>query len=394
MTKLRVLVVDDSVVMRRLVGEVLSADPEIVVVGTASSGKVALSRLSQLAPDLVVLDVEMPDLDGLATLAALRKTHQKLPVIMFTAATQRAAAAMIEALMLGANDYVTKPDGIATLDQTRERIRTTLVTKIKNLLRPATVPSGTTTRIPRIDVRPQTGAIAAIDATRPVTTSIPKVRLKTGLLPNLGSHGARARTIRAIAIGVSTGGPLALERLFAELHTLSVPIFVVQHMPPVFTAMLAQRLAKVARMPVVEAVPGTRVEPGCIYIAPGDRHMVVVNEDGVPTVRCTQDPPENSCRPAVDVLFRSVATIYGSEILAVVMTGMGQDGLRGCEHVRDHGGTVIVQDAATSVVWGMPGAVVRAGLADAIVPLPQLALELERRCDNGAAHVATGMSRG
>ena len=332
--KIRVIVVDDSVVVRRVISDVLSEDPELEVVGTASNGKLALAKLDQTPADLVTLDLEMPELDGLATLAAIRKRSPRLPVIMFSSATRRGAEATIDALSHGANEYVTKPEGTGALATTRERIKSDLIPKIKAL------------------------------CTRPITMPIPRIR-----------PGAETAPATAVAIGVSTGGPPALHALVAALPVLPVPIFIVQHMPPLFTAMLAQRLAGAGKLPVVEASAGTRIEAGHVYLAPGDHHLVV--DRGA--LRTTHDPPECSCRPSVDVLFRSVAAAYGAGALGVVMTGMGSDGMRGAEAIREHGGTVLVQDQASSVVWGMPGAVVRAGAASAVVSLDALAGEIARR---------------
>jgi len=336
--KIRVIVVDDSVVVRRVISEVLAEDPALEVVGTASNGKLALAKLEQTPADLVTLDLEMPELDGLQTLAAIRKRSPRLPVIMFSSATRRGAEATIDALSRGASEYVTKPEGAGALATTRERIKSDLIPKIKAL------------------------------CTRPITMPIARIRP--------GTDAAAT----AVAIGVSTGGPPALHALVAALPVLPVPIFIVQHMPPLFTAMLAQRLAGAGKLPVVEASAGTRIVPGHVYLAPGDHHLVV--DRGA--LRTTQDPPERSCRPSVDVLFRSVAAAYGAGTLGVVMTGMGSDGMRGAEAIREHGGSVLVQDQASSVVWGMPGAVVRAGAASAVLPLDALAGEIARRVKGSA----------
>ena len=330
--KVRVLVVDDSVVVRRLVSDALASDPDIEVVATAANGRLALQRLEQTRCDLVTLDVEMPELDGLQTLVQLRKKHPKLPVIMFSTQTSRATAATIDALSLGANDYVTKPEG--GLAEVRERIQTDLIPKIKALCQ-----------------RRITQSIAV----RPVETEA---------------------KVTAVAIGVSTGGPPALQQMLAGIRApFPAPIFIVQHMPATFTTMLATRLAATSPLPVHEVVATTTPEPGHIYLARGDHHLVI--DHGV--LRTNQDPPECSCRPSVDVLFRSVAAAYSSGCLAIVMTGMGSDGTRGAETVRARGGTVIVQDQASSVVWGMPGAVVRAGHAHAVIALDDLADEIQRR---------------
>lgn len=356
--KIRVLVVDDSVVVRRLVTDVLSEQPDIVVVGTASNGRVALARLEQATPDLVTLDVEMPELDGLATLAEIRKRFRKLPVIMFSTTTRRAAAATIEALTLGANDYVTKPEGAGSIASAREKVAAELVPKIRALCGRSTtipMPMGTPSATPITSATSSGSALAAL-------------------------HAESRHPVTAIAIGVSTGGPPALEKVLSALpKTLSVPVFIVQHMPPMFTALLATRLAQHCALPVTELEGTTKVEPGHVYLAPGDQHMVVEAGGGTPTLHLNHDAPENSCRPAVDVLFRSVAQVYGAGTLAVVLTGMGSDGTRGAEQIRARGGVVVAQDQASSVVWGMPGSVVRANLATIVVPLDNVARELIRR---------------
>lgn len=330
--KVRVLVVDDSAVVRRLVCDALAEDPDIEVVGTAANGKLALQRLERTPCDLVTLDVEMPELDGLQTLALLRKAYPKLPVIMFSSQTSRAAEATIDALSLGANDYVTKPEG--GLAQLRTCIHLDLIPKIKAL------------------------CLSRITLVMPIERPETEAR------------------VTAVAIGVSTGGPAALQTMLGKIVApFTVPIFIVQHMPATFTSMLASRLAATSPLPVHEVLAPLQIEPGHIYLARGDHHLVV--ERGV--ARTHQEPPECSCRPSVDVMFRSVAAAYGAGVLGVVMTGMGTDGTRGAEAIRTRGGTVIVQDQASSVVWGMPGAVARAGHAQALVPLADLAEEIQRR---------------
>jgi two-component system chemotaxis response regulator CheB len=343
MPKVRVLVVDDSVVIRRVVAEELSADPGIEVVGTAANGRIALAKLTQVQPDLVILDVEMPEMDGLATLAAIRKDFPRLPVVMFSALTERGASATLDALALGATDYFTKPAGPGGIEESRRVIREELVPAIKQLCAPK--------------------ATAAPAGPAPSRLTLP-----------------RSGQIEAVVIGVSTGGPNALAEIFGAFPAdLPVPILIVQHMPPMFTRLLAERLTANSKVPVEEAASGVAVRPGRALIAPGNYHMVVVRDGLQVRALLHQDPPENSCRPAADPLFRTAAQVYGSGLLAVVLTGMGQDGLRGCEAVRAAGGQIVVQDEATSVVWGMPGFVAGAGLADRVLPLPMIANEIVKR---------------
>jgi two-component system chemotaxis response regulator CheB len=342
MAKIRVLVVDDSTVARRLVSDVLASDPEIEIVGTAPNGRIALAKLAQNGADVVTLDVEMPEMNGIATLEAIRKLHPHLPVIMFSSRTERAAEATVEALLRGATDYATKPT-----DGTGEQvIRQELLPKVK-----ASVGSRRTSPAP---------APAATPPER------------------------RTRPPQVVAIGVSTGGPQALSRLFADLPApLLVPMVLVQHMPPIFTRILAERLTTHSMVPVHEARDGDRLVPGQAWLAPGDFHMTVVRRNGALTVQLDQELPQNSCRPAVDVLFRSVADTFGRGALALVLTGMGQDGCLGAERIHSAGGAVWAQDEATSVVWGMPGAVVRAGLAEKVIPIEQMGRELTLRVMGG-----------
>ena len=356
MGKIRILVVDDAVVVRRMLTEVLAGDPMLEVVGTAPNGRIALSKITQVNPDLMVMDIEMPELDGLGTLAELRKTHSRLPVIMFSTLTERGATATLEALALGANDYVTKPANVGSVAEGMQRIRDQLIPKIKALCGRTTLPAPSG---PPVLARPR---------------------------PTVFAPGGR---VDVLTIGVSTGGPNALAALLPTLPAdLPVPVLIVQHMPPVFTKLLANRLDSQSAVRVKEGAAGDEVRPGQVYIAPGDYHMVVAREGTTVRLRLNQAPPENSCRPAADVLFRSVVDVYGGGTLAVVMTGMGQDGLRGCEPVREAGGQILAQDEATSVVWGMPGFVARAGLADGVLPLGELGAEVVRRVRRNRAAVA------
>jgi len=357
-SKIKILVVDDSVVVRRMVSDALSADPQLEVVGAAANGKIALARIPQVNPDAVILDVEMPEMDGLETLKRLRQTHLFLPVIMFSTLTQRGAAATLDALSLGANDYVTKPANVGSAHQAIEQIRAELIPKIKMFC----------------------GKAAGLEVTPAAGVARPVLRASKGLLAPVSHLGK----VEVVAIGVSTGGPNALSELVPDFPAdFSVPVVIVQHMPPVFTKLLAERLAAKAQIKVEEGAPGRALKAGYAFIAPGNYHMIVQREERAVRIQTHQEPPENSCRPAVDVLFRSVAETYGAGALGVVMTGMGQDGLRGCERIREVGGQIVVQDEATSVVWGMPGYVANAGLADRVLPVHQIGSEIVRRVRAG-----------
>lgn len=360
--RIRVLVVDDSVVIRRLLTEALATDPEIEVAGVAANGKIALAKIPQICPDIVTLDIEMPEMNGLETLVELRKLYPKLPVIMFSTLTQKGAEATLDALARGASDYVTKPANVGSVAQAQENVRIDLIPKLKALC----------------------GR----------TPSIPGRKLTTPGSPTIGSsignplqkHKKPNTTARidAIAIGVSTGGPNALQTILPSLpNSLPVPVFVVQHMPPIFTNHLANRLNQLCALTVCEAKEGDVVEPGGIWIAPGNYHMSLRRDGEKIRVALDQGTPENSCRPAVDVLFRSASDLYGPNLLGVVLTGMGQDGMRGCEYILAAGGQTMAQDADTSVVWGMPGAVVNAGLAQKILPLGAIANALTSSCSLG-----------
>jgi two-component system chemotaxis response regulator CheB len=346
MPKVRILVVDDAAVMRRLIAEVINRDPDLEVVGTAPNGRIALQKLTQVNPDLVTMDVEMPEMDGVTTLRELRRTHPRLPVIMFSTLTVRGAATTLDALGAGATDYVSKPANVSDVAESAQRLTTELLPKIKAHCRKLCTPTsmGDNTIFMR--------------------------RVKTSATP---AASPRPVPVGIVGIGTSTGGPNALAEVFRHFQTPPlVPIVLVQHMPPLFTGLLAERLSKLSSVQVHEGRAGEPLLPGHAYLAPGGHHMEVERVAGQLQVRLHDGPPENSCRPAVDVLFRSLATVCGSGTLAVVMTGMGADGLRGCQHLREQGARILTQDEATSVVWGMPGYVTRAGLAEATLPLAEL----------------------
>ena len=349
MSRIGVLVVDDSVVVRRLVTDALSADPALEVLGTAANGQVALAKLDHLAPDCVVLDIDMPVMDGLETLRRIRLTRPHLPVVMFSQLSERGASATLDALALGASDYLAKPANVSSAPEALDVVRTQLAPKIIALCgRPFT---------PRLAT--DTAAAAGV------------------LADGAGGAVAAAKAphrVDVVVIGASTGGPSALEQVLPALPAdLPVPVLVVQHMPPMFTRLMAERLDRRCALEVREATHGSVIQPGQVLVAPGDRHLTIARREVHVYVRLTDDPPENYCRPAVDPLFRSAAEVHGPGTLAVVLTGMGNDGRRGSAAVYSRHGRVLAQDAASSTVWGMPGAVVGAGLADRVLPLDQIA---------------------
>jgi two-component system chemotaxis response regulator CheB len=339
---IRILIVDDSVVIRRSLTAALSYGPELTVVGSAASGRIALMKMPLLRPDLVLLALDMAENDGLATLAAIRTRYPSTGVILLDGATAPSAITA-EARALGCLGRVARPD--------------------------AAHRSG-------VEVETLVAAVASLIASSPLVRSQSP--------PGAVAKRWPAPRVDVVAIGVSTGGPAALMELLPNLAgDFPVPIVVVQHMPPEFTRLLADRLDAKCRMRVVEGEPRQVLRPGEVSIAPGDFHMTVERDGAAVRVATSQGDLENSCRPSVDVLFRSVARAFGPHALAVVMTGMGRDGVAGSQEIRAAGGQVIAQDESTSVVWGMPGLVVKADLADQIVSLNGLATALTERVSAG-----------
>jgi two-component system, chemotaxis family, protein-glutamate methylesterase/glutaminase len=350
MPPIRILIVDDSAVIRKVLCGGLAADAALEVVGTAANGRIALAKIPQAHPDLVTLDVEMPEMNGLETLAAIRKVYPKLPVIMFSTLTERGASTTLDALALGASDYVTKPSNTGSLDVTLRQLREQLIPKIKALC----------------EARPSLPVVPIARAVSP--------------RPAIQRSAVDFSRIDVLAIGTSTGGPNALAELLPGIPaSFPVPIVIVQHMPPLFTRLLAGRLNQRSGLTIREGVAGEVLRPGEAWIAPGDFHMTVERKGAEMVLALNQNQPENYCRPAVDPMFRSVAKLYGAGALAVVLTGMGSDGTNGAEHIKERGGQVLVQDQASSIVWGMPGQIVASGLADATYPLSSMAAEIGRR---------------
>jgi len=363
----RILIVDDSAVMRSLLRSVVSSKAGFEVAGTAADGASALSVIESLRPDLVLLDVEMPVMDGLVTLRQLRSRGHKMPVIMCSSLTQRGARVTIEALAGGASDYVAKPTGHPGREAAMQALRLELIPKIQALTGqapPAVFPG--MLRSPVLAPTPNQAALLP-----PLMQPMPAAK-----------SAARLADPVALVIGVSTGGPAALDILLPALPaSFALPVLIVQHMPELFTSLFAERLNSRCHLPVHEAIEGEPVRPGTIYIARGNWHLEVVANarmGSARTLHLTQGPPENHCRPAVDVLFRSAAAVYGAGVFAVVLTGMGSDGMLGCRVVRAQGGSVLAQDEQSSAVWGMPGAVVNAGLAHKVLSLEAMAPEIIR----------------
>jgi two-component system chemotaxis response regulator CheB len=341
--KVRVLLADDSAVMRSLLRMVLQPQTCLEIVAAATNGHEALAAFEQLHPDLVLLDIEMPGMNGLEVLSGIRRLDRRVPVVMCSTLTWRGARITIEALARGATDYVTKPGAQSGLKEGVETLSRELVPKILALF-------------------PQDSQPRSSGEPRPAIPSIP--------LP------PPTHPPRVVVIGVSTGGPAALEALLPRLPSeFPLPILIVQHMPRLFTGLLADRLNSLCSLRVREAAPDVRPEPGVVDIARGDWHLELTRDF---RLRLHQSDPEDFCRPSVDVLFRSAGAACSGRVLGVILTGMGSDGLAGCRAIRAVGGAVLVQDAATSVIWGMPGAVAQAGLANKVLPLDAIAPEILR----------------
>jgi two-component system chemotaxis response regulator CheB len=359
---IKVLIVDDSVVVRRMLVTILESEPGIEVVGWAGSGMSALQKLSLLDPDLVLLDVMMPDMDGIKTVRRMRLTHPTMPVIMCSSLTESGADVTLRALAAGATDHVAKP---GPGENQLELFRQELLGKVLTL--------GNASQTPH-----------AADSVEVDVTLMPPAPVAQ--LPS---------TIQAVAIGCSTGGPNALATLFARLPgDLPVPIFIVQHMPKVFTKILADRLTASSSVRVVEATHGMAVEPGRGYIAPGDFHLKIGRANGRVVTLLNQDPPEHSCRPAVDVLFRSAARFYRDGVLACVLTGMGSDGALGAQELVRAGSKVLAQSVETCVIPSMPAAIVDGRLADKVLHLDGLADEIVTRVRRSHGQVPRARAQG
>ena len=372
---LSVMVVDDSAVYRKILTGVLEDIPGVHIVGTAANGRLALERMERLRPQAVLLDVEMPEMNGLETLEKIRSVFPTVGVVMISSMGKRAVDTTVAALEKGAIDFITKPDG-----ESPEENHKTLVERLSPILWTFNT-KRTLASVRQKHQHSYQSSVAHAPTTVSPTdvlkqpTKPPRSALMITAAPRPVAPPA-IQKVEAVLIGVSTGGPNALGVVIPALpKDLGVPVLIVQHMPPVFTASLAKSLEKKSRLAVVEAEEGQIIEAGTVYIAPGGKHMVVRREKdgGRYAVGLNENPPENSCRPAVDVLFRSAAALYGGGTLSVIMTGMGQDGLNGVKALKQRGGRCLTQDEATCTIYGMPLAVDRAGLSDESLPLNLLA---------------------
>lgn len=341
---IRVLIIDDSSIIRRIVAQAVDADPRLVLAGSAPNGEVGLRMIDDARPDVVVLDVAMPGLDGLEVLDIIRQRHGDLPVVIFSTLAERGGRVAFEAIARGVTDHMAKPRGSGAAVQ---QALGSLLDKLVGV----------------VEARDHLSTVRQrSESPQPLRVRPPR----------------RQRLPELIAIGCSTGGPNALADIIDKLPPdLPVPVVIVQHMPPVLTRFLAKRLNTRTELEVFEAAHGDELNPGTIAIAPGDHHLEVGRGVGGLRAYLNQNEPVNSCRPSVDVLFESAARVCGRSLLAIVLTGMGQDGLRGSRAIRETGGHILVQSAETCVVWGMPRVVQEAGLADEVVPLPDIARRVQ-----------------
>lgn len=361
------MVVDDSAVIRGLISRWIGAETDLVVAGSLRTGRDAVDQIERINPDVAVLDIEMPELDGISALPLLLAKKRNLVIIMASTLTRRNAEVSLKALSLGASDYIPKPESSREMSAA-DTFRHDLLQKIRHLgarARRSSVPVTPSPPLaPAAGVREPARAAAAptshhvAAATRPFSPGIP----------------------RALLIGSSTGGPQALMSLVAEIGPVidKVPVLITQHMPPTFTTILAEHLARASKHPAAEGVDGEAIKPGRIYLAPGGKHMRVAKQGTGAVIALDDGPQINFCKPAVDPMFTSAIDMWHGAILSVILTGMGSDGMRGGKDIVAAGGNVIAQDEASSVVWGMPGAAAQAGICSAILPLNQIGPKLVR----------------
>ncbi len=372
--KLKILVVDDNVTDRQIISNIVTQLSNVELIGTASNGKIALAKIEFGNPDLVLLDLVMPEMDGLETLSHIKKDHPGTDVIIISGVDIKTAGITLQALESGALDFIPKPGTSPAVESVSE-----LKATIARLI-PIAQTRKYSRRIRNISNDKKRGLVSVS-----VKKETPRKPAWPGSLKETVSpRNCKKLKLEILAIGVSTGGPNALQKIIPKLETgFPVPILVVQHMPPMFTASLASRLDSESNIKVVEAVEGMIVEKGIMYIAPGGRHMVVRKNGARKIIGLLDSPPVNSCRPAVDVLLRSVGMAYGGNALTLILTGMGNDGASGVATIRRKGGYSLVQDEKSSVVWGMPGSVVEIGQADEIISLDKMADRITRLIKGG-----------
>ncbi len=376
----RVMLVDDSAVIRGLFARTLESDPEIEIVASVSDGLMAVNTLEKNLGkiEVVVLDIEMPRMDGLTALPKLIEADRDIAVVMASTLTERNADISLRALALGAKDYIPKPSSTRELSGA-DAFKRELSAKVKAF--------GSNRRVKRGERLPGRRLFSAERRAAAPTTATPvatPVAAASGGAISLRPVGRDAPQV--IAIGSSTGGPQALFKFLGDLpKTLRMPILLTQHMPPTFTTILAEHIKRSTGWECVEATDGMPVVAGRVHLARGDHHMRVSGNPASAVIKLDQGPPENFCRPAVDPMLRSIVDVWGGRALAVILTGMGHDGQKGCSGLVEAGGTVVAQDEATSVVWGMPGAVARAGLCSAVLPLGDIAAWVQKQTMRRAA---------
>ena len=373
--QIRILVVDDTVVYRKIVSDIIAEQPDMEVVGIAANGRIALQKIQQLHPDLLTLDLEMPEIDGLGVLTELKKQTNPPGAIMLSAFTDAHATATINALELGAFDFVLKPSG-SSLQQSKDALTNDLCSRIRMFARTrklrninkniaGNTKSGSPYTTATLTENTYNEATQSTQSTQPAISKM--------------VFNAPPANIEIIGLGISTGGPQSLTKMMPSLPgNLPVPLLIVQHMPPMFTKSLADDLDKKCAVSVCEAADGQPVESACVYIAPGGKQMKIVKDNNQTIIKITDDPPENSCKPSVDYLFRSISLLYGAHTLGIVMTGMGNDGTLGCRLLKRKGARIILQDKDSCVVYGMPRQPAEEGLADIIAPLDKIADEITK----------------
>jgi two-component system, chemotaxis family, protein-glutamate methylesterase/glutaminase len=410
---IRVMIADDSSVTRKILTAAISLDVDLEIIAAAHNGDEAVNYCRGLKPDVILMDVEMPQLTGIEALREIRKFNPQVPIIMFSTLTVRGGEATLDALQAGATDYVAKPTGVGHVDKAISYLQAEVVPKLKlwgkrsrNVQESAVVIPRRSAGSPAVDLKANPGTTSGgkpAVTTSPVTASTtsashtaeatPVASASAPTVPVRSASSDRKRNpVTVLGIGSSTGGPNALAELISRLPaSINVPVLITQHMPPIFTQLLAERLDRCSKLTVREGFDGAIVKAGEVWVAPGDHHMVVVREGTSVVIRTNKGAPENSCRPAVDVMFRSLAQVYGAGTLAVVLTGMGKDGTAGCQVLSQMGAYIMVQDEPSSVVWGMPRAVAEAGFADAVIPLNEMhSAVITRICGSMALNKVSG----
>ncbi|MBF0224390.1 MAG: chemotaxis response regulator protein-glutamate methylesterase [Desulfobacterales bacterium] len=381
---LKVLIVDDSITYRQILSKVIAEIKIAEVMGVAPNGKLAIAKIRLAQPDIVFLDVSMPEMDGFETLAVLKKEFPNIDVVMVSGVSRENAEVTVKALQSGAIDFIPKPLGASADDSIAELkasitplISLALTRKYSKQIKAVDLPK------PK-EIKEEKPFIKTIRDHIPFFKKETKeIKIEKEIIKKSERIVKRAEKIDVVAIGVSTGGPNALVELIPKIKKdFPLPILAVQHMPPMFTASLAERLNSLSQISVIEAKNDDLIKPGIMYIAPGGSHMIV-KKNGNFKISLIDSPPVHSCRPAVDVLFNSIASVYGGNVLTVILTGMGTDGATGVSSIRTKGGYSIIQDEKTSVVWGMPGAVAEAGNADEILPLDVIADRITKIIEKG-----------